>query len=621
MSSPFGAFKNDVLKYLAALGISPKEQRLEVPPSITLGHLAFPMFELKEKPSHLPSPSGLVAEVSIKNGYMNFKANISALASLLNEQIEDKREDFASLKIEGNKVIIEHTSANPLHPMHIGHARNAFLGDSLARLMRARGHNVSTHFYVDDMGVQVMIAAIGYRIAPEMPKGIKPDHWIGFVYAVSNIMYELAEVREKLKSNPDDYSSLIQKQDELVGYASSLREKLPKEFDAITSALSNITFDDWNKEIARTLRGLESGDNDVKNLVRQMVGLALEGFRQTLDGVGVRFDQWDWESDLTSADEIAALIAAVRSSPFAISYKGVLAIDCKAVMEARSLKPETAIKEVQPLVLLRSDGTTLYQTRDIIYSLKKLALADEVYNVIGAEQSVAQLQVKLALYAVNHPRAGHLHHVPYEMVRLPGKKMSGRYGSYVTLDEVVSTAVALAKKEIKERNEGLDERELANSAQAIGIGAVKYALLSVNAQKVVDFQLEKALNFDENSAPFIQYAAVRAKNLVAKGEEKGLRLQGRIDFSTLSDDDEKRIVLLCSRLPDVSAYAADSIHVESLASHLMEIANVFNSYYSRVPILSSDGEVAEARLALSRAVYWSLRSGLKLLGIDVPDRM
>jgi len=211
--------------------------------------------------------------------------------------------------------------------------------------------------------------------------------------------------------------------------------------------------------------------------------------------------------------------------------------------------------------------------------------------------------------------------VPYEMVRLPGKKMSGRYGSYVTLDEVVSTAVALAKKEIKERNEGLDERELANSAQAIGIGAVKYALLSVNAQKVVEFQLEKALNFNENSAPFIQYAAVRAKNLVAKGEEKGLRLQGRIDFSTLSDDDEKRIVLLCSRLPDVSAYAADSIHVESLASHLMEIANVFNSYYSRVPILNSDSEVVEARLALSRAVYWSLRSGLKLLGIDVPDRM
>ena len=199
--------------------------------------------------------------------------------------------------------------------------------------------------------------------------------------------------------------------------------------------------------------------------------------------------------------------------------------------------------------------------------------------------------------------------------------MSGRYGSYVTLDEVISAAIALAKREIKERNEELEGKALEDSANAIGIGAVKYALLSVNAQKVVEFQLEKALNFDENSAPFIQYAAVRAKSLMTKAEEKGLRNWQNTDFSRLTDDDEIKLVLLCSRLPDVAAYAADTIHAESLASHLMEIANVFNSYYSRVPILISDTETAKARLALSHAVYCSIKSGLSLLGIDVPDRM
>ncbi len=621
MSSPFGAFKSQVIDYLEKLGIKEHEQRLEVPPNVNLGHLALPLFEFKEKKFELTPPTGLIADVALKNGYLNFKADIPALGLLLNQQVNEKGEEYASLKITGKKIIIEHTSANPLHPMHIGHARNAFLGDSMARLMKARGHNVSTHFYVDDMGLQVMIASIGYKAAPFMPKGIKPDHWVGFVYAVSNIMYELAEVSAKLKEAVDDYKSLMEKQDELAGYAETLREKLPSEFDEITSKLSKLSAEDWEKEISRMLRGMETGDPEVKKLVRGLVETALSGFKETLGDTGIGFDQWDWESDLANGEEITALIAALRSSPFAITHKGVLAIDCKAVMEAKSVKPDSPIREVPPLVLLRSDGTTLYQTRDILYSIRKLSQADEVYNVVGAEQSTAQLQVKLALYAINHPKAPFIHHVPYEMVRLPGRKMAGRYGSYVTLDEVISSAISLAEKEVKERNPDLDDETLRKSSEAIGIGAVKYALLSVSSQKVVEFQLERALNFEENSAPFIQYAAVRAKSLLNMAEKRGIPESEKPDFRKLTDVDEQRLILLCSMLPDTAAYAADTLHVEALATRLMDIANAFNSYYARVPILNAELETAQARLALARSVSMSIRSGLRLLGIDVPEKM
>jgi len=603
------------------------ETKLEVPPNPSLGHLALPLFSLGTTIPALPSPFGLIAKVAQQRNYLNFKADIPKLASVLFAQVREKGINYCSLLTDGKRVIIEHTSANPLHPMHIGHARNAFLGDSLARLMRARGHNVSTHFYVDDMGLQVMIATIGFKRSPKKPDRVKPDHWIGFVYAVSNIMYELAELKPKLAEGNPEYADLIKKRDELAGYAESLREKFPDEFDQITSALSGMSLEEWNQEIAAMIKGMESGDPSVTNPVRDLVNLALDGFKQTLGEAGIQFDQWDWESEQASGDEMKALLSALSSSPFRIDYKGVVALDCESIAKqpevAKKILPETKLqKEIPPMVLTRADGSTLYQTRDVLYSLRKLAAADEVYNVIGAEQTLAQLQVKLALFALNHPKAAHLHHVPYELVRLPGRRMAGRYGSYVTLDEVMSLAITMASNEVRKRNPDMEEAALLEAAKAIGIGAVKYALISVNAQKVVEFEIERALNFDENSAPFLQYAAVRSRNVLSVAERRGINKPTSPDFSRLTDPDEEKLVLLCSRLPDTAAYAADSLHVEALASHLMDIANAFNSYYTRVPILAAgDDETVQARLALAEAVSMAITSGLSLLGIDVPKKM
>ncbi len=627
MVSPFGEFKSQVEKYLSEIGLGDQVERLEVPSDLRLGHLALPLFHLHGKPINLVEPSGLIASVNVNNNYLNFKCNIKKLSEATFNQIKEMGENYCNNRVQGMQVIIEHTSANPLHPMHIGHARNAFLGDSLARLMKARGHFVKTHFYVDDMGLQVMIATIGFKNSPKKPEGVKPDHWIGFVYAVANIMYEIAGINSKLNENGSDYSSLVKKRDELIGYAASLREKFPKEFDELSSSLSKMSLNEWERAISTMIRGMEVKDQSTLKLVRDLVNTALLGFKETLDRVNVNFDEWDWESQQATEEDIRGLVESVQDSPFKMLYKGVLAVDCNAVAKLPEASKdltliEKAGKEIPPMLLLRSDNTTLYQTRDVIYSIKKLASADEVYNVVGAEQSLAQLQVKLALYAINHPKASRLHHVPYEMVRLPGRKMAGRYGSYVTLDEVIDLAVLMASNEIRRRNPQMDEQALIKSSEAIGIGAIKYALLSVSAQKVVEFQVERALNFEENSAPFIQYAAVRANNILSTASKRGIMIPEEPDFSNLTDEAEQEIILLCSRLPDTVAYAADTLHVEALASNVMEIADKFNSYYARVPVLTADNySVIGARLALSKIVYMSLRSALSLLGIAIPEKM
>ncbi|MDP7975158.1 MAG: arginine--tRNA ligase [Thermoprotei archaeon] len=624
--SPFATFRADVEDYLRSAGLGSFTSLLEIPPSATYGHLALPLFSVT-LPSSLPvvPQESLIAEVRIAGRYLNFIAKTPELALMSYRRALERGERYACLQQERGKIIVEHTSANPLHPMHVGHARNAFLGDSIARLKAARGNKVETHFYVDDMGLQVMIAALGFERAPPMPPGEKPDHWVGFVYAVSNIMYELAQLDHMVKEEPEKYSELVSRRDNLVGYAQALREKHQREFDLLSSALRGLDKDAWEKELSQTLRGMEGGDDRFKKKVEAVVKLALEGFRQTLDKAGVSFDSWDFESTMANPEELKALLAAASASPFAVTYKGTLALNCDAVAKLPKVSAELGnlgLKEIPPMVLIRSDGTSLYETRDIIYSMKKLQLADEVYNVVGAEQTLAQLQVKLALFAIGHPKASHLHHVAYEEVRLPGRKMAGRYGSYVTLDELIQTAVTMASQEIRKRNPEIDRESLEKSARSIGIGAVKYSLLSVSAQKAVEFNVTRALDFDQNSAPFMQYAAVRAKSVLRTAEERGICIPSDPRTNQLLHPLEEELVLLCSRLPDVASYAADSLHVESLASHLMTIADRFNSYYASLPIIGApDAELRGARLALCKLVEISLESGLSLMGIQVPSEM
>ncbi|MEM3532025.1 MAG: arginine--tRNA ligase, partial [Candidatus Methanomethyliaceae archaeon] len=276
---------------------------------------------------------------------------------------------------------------------------------------------------------------------------------------------------------------------------------------------------------------------------------------------------------------------------------------------------------VPPLTLKRSDGTTLYTTRDIAYTMWKFDRAEKVINVISLEQKLPQLQLKLALYALNlGGLAENLVHFSYELVHLPGKKMSGRRGRYVTFDEVMDEAVERAYEEVSKRSPHLSEEERRKISELVGVGAVRYALVAVAPNKPITFTWERVLNFEQNSAPFIQYAHARASNILAKaGQVLG---QSWTDYAGLSTKYERELVVKLSMLPEIVNEAAENLRPELIAEYANDLSSAFNLFYDNVPVLKTE-EVGlrEARLRLVEGVKTVLSNALYLMGIRAPTRM
>jgi len=270
---------------------------------------------------------------------------------------------------------------------------------------------------------------------------------------------------------------------------------------------------------------------------------------------------------------------------------------------------------VYPLTLTRSDGTTLYPTRDIAYSLWKLGRAERVINVIGVQQTLAQTQLRLALYLIGGAElAKRLIHYSYESVRLPGIKMSSRRGRFVTADELVEEAVERAREETLKRGlaGGKDVDEI---AEKVGIGAIKYTFLSVSPSKVITFKWERVLDFNQNSGPFVQYAYVRARSILRKADCKP-----ELHPEALGEE-EKPLIMMVGEFPEVVSLAADSLRVDLLAQFLNDLAIAFNKYYDTTPVLRAPEGMRETRLAVVEAVATTLKNGLALMGIEVPERM
>ena len=271
---------------------------------------------------------------------------------------------------------------------------------------------------------------------------------------------------------------------------------------------------------------------------------------------------------------------------------------------------------IVPMTLTRSDGTTLYVTRDIAYSEWKLAKADLVVNVIAAEQTLAQAQLRLALYALGYRDIGErLIHYSHEMVNLPGVRMSSRRGVYVSADGLVDEAVSRARAEIEKRGLGTKE-----DAERVGIGALKFFFLSTSPSKVLTFSWERVLDFEQNSGPFVQYSYVRAAGILRKAAEQGYDLQG-VGLKDVGEE-ERALILLIGDFPEVVSKAADLLRPDMVAAYLNQLATEFNKYYDTCPVLRAPTESKVlTRLAVVKMVELTLRKGLQLLGIEPPQRM
>jgi arginyl-tRNA synthetase len=315
-------------------------------------------------------------------------------------------------------------------------------------------------------------------------------------------------------------------------------------------------------------------------------------------------------------------MARLKDSPFIFNEKGVLQFDADKAAKVLNLKGKLGLNEnseVPPLTLVRADGTTLYTTRDIAYTLWKFKQAQKVINVIGMEQSLAQLQLKLAVYALGYTtQADNLVHFAYNLVTLPGYKMSSRRGHYITFDQVLDDAVQRAYEEVCKRSPMLTEEEKRKIADFVGLGAVRYALVDVDSGKPVVFTWERVLNFETNSAPYVQYTHARACSIL----RKAAREPENADFGLLTEKLERELVMALASFPDMFIEATEYLKPNMIADYANALADKFNTFYNAYPVLKADStQLSDARIALTDAIRTVMHNALNLIGVVAPEKM
>ncbi len=614
---------------------------LSKPPNVDFGQLASSLcFELakklKQKPialaerlvSAMPKSGFSLASkvVAAGAGYVNFYADFPKFSDLVLSSVRQFNFEYGFVKTDNPvKVIVEHTSVNPLHPIHIGQARNPMLGDALARILEHRGHVVSRHYYIDDVGRQSSVVAYGYLKLGKPKPDEKADRFVGEIYTVTCCLVELNRLKRELElaktaSLSDEVAKINKELAEWALIATELEEKFPTLFEKLLAKIG----EDENpeEEINRLNRAYEDGEPEAKSLIREVSELCIQGFRETQQRVEVRYDSWDWESDFVWSSQVSKVLQKLKISPFVYTEGGVLEFDAEKVVCALDLKGKLGLREnyeVPPLTLVRADGTTLYTTRDVAYTLWKFDRADKVVNVIGMEQSLAQLQLKIALHALGHSHyADNFVHFAYNLITLPGYKMSSRRGRYITFDEVLDEAVERAFEEVSKRSPQLSQEEKREIANFVGIGAVRYALVDVDPSKPVIFTWDRVLNFETNSAPYVQYTHARACSILRKADRK----PDNADFGLLKEKLERELVLAVASFPDMFIEATEYLKPNLIADFANALADKFNTFYNALPVIKAESqELSDARLALTDAVRIVVRNALNLIGVVAPEKM
>lgn len=553
-------------------------------------------------------------EARVEGGYLNVRIE---KRSFLREVIDlALREELGRGERRKELVMVEHTSVNPVHPLHVGSGRNALIGDSFSKILDFLGWEVKRHYLVNDCNLQVAILAAGRSKVRDLePKG-KIDHWFGLIYAISNASLELWKIRNGLSSErPDEWQETLERivkvEPELAGIG-ELRED----------------------EVMSLLRRYQMRESEASELFREVASSVLRGFLETLGRLGISYDSFDWESELIWGGWAEKALKRLEESGYLGRDDGAVYVDLKKAVkeredvrgvfglspeDVRKLEEEGRLGEVVPekFYLTRSDGTWLYTGTDVAYSLYKFegVRVNACYNVIASEQTLEQKGVRACLALMGHDPEK-LVHFSYEMVNLVGVAMSGRRGIYVTLDEILDEARGKVERILGDR--GMSEGEVREIAEKVALGAVKYALVSVSPNKVVQFRWERVLNFEENSGPFIQYAYTRAVSILRKAG--GVPLD--YDPDELKSEIELSLVQMISELPEKVRNAHKLLRPDVVASYANELASLFNKFYETHPVINAGRrEERNARLNLVGAVKGALGIAMDLIGIPRLEKM
>lgn len=557
------------------------------------GHLTvvcFPLLKISKKNpqqtaeelgSYLEKEVSEVSAFEVVKGFLNLTIASSVWVSLLKDILSDDKFGLVEAKPDAPLVMIEYSSPNTNKPLHLGHVRNNLLGFSLAQIMEAAGYRVVKTNIVNDRGIHIcksMLAWLkwGNGETPES-SGKKGDHLVGDYYVEFDKHYkqEVAELMAQGKSK--------------------------EEAEAASPLM---------QEAREMLRKWESEDSEVRALWNKMNKWVYAGFDETYQRMGVNFDKIYYESNtyLVGKEEV---LRGLGEGLFVKDPDG-------------SVWADLTSEGLDRKILLRADGTSVYMTQDI--GTAKMRFQDYPINkmvyVVGNEQDYHFKVLSILLDKLGFEFGKGLTHFSYGMVELPEGKMKSREGTVVDADDLMDEMIENAAQLAKENGKGgdLTEEESGEIARKVGLGALKYFILKVDPRKNMTFNPKESIDFNGNTASFIQYAYARVCSLSAKAEQAG-KVEGFANNLELQEKEENLIQMI-SEYPSIVLEAAKNYSPALIANYCYDLVKEYNQFYHDFSILREENtDIRNFRIHLSNAFAKTIKSGMLLLGIEMPERM
>ena len=559
------------------------------------GHLTlvvFPFLKIsKKKPEQTAQEIGeylvahqpAVAAFNVIKGFLNLTIASSEWIEMLADINRQPQFGFRPMTDKSPLVMIEYSSPNTNKPLHLGHVRNNLLGASLANIMQANGNKVVKTNIVNDRGIHIcksMLAWLkwGNGETPES-SGKKGDHLIGDYYVAFDKHYK-AEIEELMQQG------------------------MSKEEAEANAPLI--------KEAHEMLVKWEAGDPEVRALWEKMNSWVYAGFDETYQRMGVSFDKIYYESN-TYIDGKKKVLEGLDKGLFYRKDDG-------------SVWADLTSEGLDHKLLLRSDGTSVYMTQDIGTAQQRFNdyPIDQMIYVVGNEQNYHFQVLSILLDKLGFKWGKDLIHFSYGMVELPNGKMKSREGTVVDADDLMDEMEATAQETSQElgKLDGLTQVEAAEIARIVGMGALKYFILKVDARKNMTFNPQESIDFNGNTGPFIQYTYARIRSVLRKAEEAGLQIPTDLKMSIQLNEKEESLIQHLADFPATIAEAAKGYSPSDIANYTYDLVKEFNQFYHDFSILREDNEQLKLfRLALSANVAKVIRLAMSLLGIEVPERM
>jgi len=516
---------------------------------------------------------------NIIKGFLNVTVSDQYWTGLLEKNNTDIC--YGKKELSGKKVMVEYSSPNTNKPLHLGHLRNNFLGWSVAEILKANGYDVIKTCIVNDRGIHICKSMIAWQLfahgATPQSTGTKGDHFVGEYYVRFNDVYK-------------------KQVDELITGG------MPKEEAEKQAPIMKATQDmllDW-----------EAGKPEVMDLWKTMNGWVYEGFDVTYKRIGSDFDKMYYESNTYLLGK-NIVKQGLDKKVFYQKDDGSIWIDLTA-------------DGLDEKIVQRKDGTSVYITQDIGLALQKYEEygIDKSIYVIGNEQNYHMKVLQLICMKLGMPNAENIHHLSYGMVELTTGKMKSREGTVVDADDLVDEMIATSRKHTEELGKVKDfsAEELDDLYRIIGLGAMKFYLLRVDPKKTMVFNPEESIDFHGFTGPFIQYTHARIRSILRKLEQEGLLPVEEKNHVLLKP--EKELLVMLEQYPSIVEQAGNEMDPSQLANYIYALAKIFNSFYSELSVANAESLAKKHfRMKLSLMTANVIKSGMQLLGIEVPERM